>query len=209
MEELTFKNGIKIKWERGLDGGGSTQYIDFLKILFEQNKTYKKGLEWCSGMGAIGFSLLDTNLCDHMSFMDIYEPAKDWTLKNGEANHLSQKISAYCYDSVSKLPKDLKFDLVVANPPHCNENFTNPYGDPFLARLIHDENWEAHSEFFNNIKKYLMPNADLFISEIRVHGTHIEMAKNNNITFVHAYPAKMLSLNSTPNAVIMHYRNEA
>jgi hypothetical protein len=82
MQKIIFKNGLYIEnfitKDYVLDGGGSTQYTDFLHFLLNQNKQYDKALEWCSGLGAIGFSLLDAKIINHITFMDMFKPAIDY-----------------------------------------------------------------------------------------------------------------------------------
>lgn len=207
MEELTFDNGFVLKWTRGLDGGGSTQYTDFLGLLNNKGKRYTHGLEWCSGLGAIGYSILDAGLCEYVSFMDLYSSSKDYTIINSITNNVEDKVSFYHLDAIHKLPIELKFDLVVANPPHCPtveiENF-NANG----IRMIHDDGWKIHHEFFMNIKSYLEPGADIFLSEIAVHEQHIAMATEGGLTFKGTFPAPALCVDSHHGSVIMHYRYE-
>lgn len=207
-EELIFKNGTKIVWTRGLDGGGSTQYIDFLSTLHTNNKVYNSGLEWCAGLGAIGYSILDAKLCQKFTFMDIYDPFEKYIIDNSRSNNLQDKVDAYCCDAIGKLPASLRFDLVVSNPPHCSEIFMNPHNDQHLSRITTDNEWKIHKEFFTNIKKYLYNGADLFISELTTHPEHIELARLNGIHFIEKYEARVLSQQSNTPAVIMHYRYE-
>ena len=65
---LIFDNGTIINYEPEMDGGGSTQYKDFLTYFKSTGKTYKNCFEWCSGLGAIGFSLLDAGICESITF---------------------------------------------------------------------------------------------------------------------------------------------
>lgn len=203
-EKLTFANGTTICWEWGLDGGGSQQYLDFLPVLDSLNKKYDNALEWCSGLGAIGFSILDAGWCDTMSFMDFYEPCEYWTNKNMVDNNLNDRIQFYLSDKISKLPIDRKFSLVVANPPHC-QHFIKREGDVHNGRLIHDDEWQIHTEFFSNIKKYLTPGADILLSENEFHESHVKLAESNGLKFVKSYPAPVLAKVSSVRACIMHY----
>jgi hypothetical protein len=63
MRRLTMKkqfpNGTTLYWTPGSNGGGITQYTDFTDILSNDTKVYNRGLEWCAGLGAIGFSIMD------------------------------------------------------------------------------------------------------------------------------------------------------
>lgn len=206
MESLIFKNNTEINWERGLDGGGSIQYLDFLYILLNQNKKYKFGLEWCAGLGAIGFSIIDSNFCERMAFMDLYEPAESAIINNSIKNNIQDKVEFYHADGVGKLPSNLKFDLVIGNPPHCVSKKGNLSDDEHVFRLTVDTEWKIHSEFFSNIKNYLQPDADVFLSERIIHQTHIDMAEKSGLRYIGNFPAPALSQASKTDAVIMHYK---
>lgn len=203
-EKLTFANGTTICWEWGLDGGGSTQYLDFLPIVKLLNKKYSSGLEWCSGLGAVGFSVLDANLSESMAFMDLYEPCVYWTDKNAKENNLTDRVQFFLCDAISKLPIDKKYDLVLGNPPHCF-TFDIPDYNVHEQRLLHDDQWKIHIEFFSNIKNYLLPGADILLSQIEVHPYHIELAEEHGLKYIKSYKAPILSSTSTENSSIMHY----
>jgi methylase of polypeptide subunit release factors len=205
QEELVFKNGLKIQWERGLDGGGSTQYRDFLKLL--ENKKYDHGLEWCAGLGAIGFSLLDAGICERMSFTDIYEPSQTYIDTNAIKNNISNKVRSYITDAISKLPSDAKFDVVVGNPPHCY-NTDGLFLSKTTARLVMDKDWLIHKEFFSNIIQYLNPNGEIFLSETGPHEVLIDYAQQCGLTYKGSYPAEELSKNSNIWACILHFAYE-
>lgn len=209
MESLTFSNGISITWERGLDGGGSVQYLDFLNYLKENPKKYKHCLEWCAGLGAIGFSILDAGLCNQLSLSDLYEPAQTYALINAANNNITEKVKFYLGDSINCIPSDQKFDLVVANPPHCMLTVEESLQyDDICRRLITDIGWKIHKNFFDNITKYLLPGADVILSEIGVSEAHLTFAKDNNLQFIRHVSAPKLISSSNSNAVLMHYRYE-
>jgi len=159
---LTFENGLTIEYTPQDDGGGSIQYTDFLNYIKSTGKTYKHCFEWCAGHGAIGYSLLDAGICESVTFMDIYEPALVNILRNAAVNNVADKVTVYHLDSVGKLPKDLKFDLVVGNPPH---SFAKVDFEGEWYRKIVDEDWKIHREFFMNINDYLELNSDIILSE--------------------------------------------
>ena len=212
--KLTFTNGISIEWGVADDGGGSQQYLDFLEVV-PTSKKYIKCLEWCAGLSSISFSLLDRKNVEECVLMDIFEEALINAKKNAVSNNISSKINYYVCDEIKKIPKTEKFDLVVANPPHASSSLWHDPSDNVLKeieghhrRLVVDKDWTIHREFFENIPLYLLPGADLYISEVDFHYPLLEMAEKNNLKFVTAYPAKELAKVSNPTALIMHFKYE-
>ena len=191
-----FENGTIVSCEQENDGGGSTQYADFINFFKEKGDDlpkYKNCLEWCAGPGFIGYSLLDTEVCQHVTFMDIHEPAIDDARNNAIFNNLTDRTSFHTIDAIHKLPTDLKFDLVVGNPPHslkASEEWLNNKG---LFRLIVDLDWKIHEEFFAHITDYLLPGAEVILSENDHFPEFIEMAKKVGLIFEGYKPAKILT----------------
>ena len=217
MEEitfLTFENGLHIEWKLGDDGGGSSQYIDFIEPVRNQNKIYTYGLEWCAGLSAIGFMLIDQKLCKKIVFMDKYEPSLTNALANAERNNCSNLVEVICIDEIQKIPFDYRFDLIVANPPHGTTESSvttddkNEFEYETVRRVTLDIDWKIHKEFFQNITKYLLPNADVFISETYLHEPIIKMADEVGLNFIRAYDAIELKKVSNSPAVILHFRYE-
>jgi len=208
--DLTFQNGIHIEWHNGDDGGGSVHYVDFLKAI-GNDKKYNKGLEWCAGSSAIAFSLIDNKVCDNFVLMDIYEPALKRAKHNAKLNNIDEKIQYYVCDKISLLPSYEKFDLVVANPPHCPEDHWIPDSPDQSSsyRITIDLDWHLHKEFYQNIVQYLHPNADIYISQIMEHADIDEYIKNSGLVIVNEIPAKYLSIDSKTQAFIRHLRYEA
>ena len=191
-----FENGTIVSCEQVHDGGGSTQYADFIDFFKEKGDDlpkYKNCLEWCAGPGFIGYSLLDAEVCQHVTFMDIHEPAIDDARNNAIFNNLTDRTSFHTIDAIHKLPTDLKFDLVVGNPPHslkASEEWLNNKG---LFRLIVDLDWKIHEEFFAHITDYLLPGAEVILSENDHFPEFIEMAKKVGLIFEGYKPAKILT----------------
>jgi methylase of polypeptide subunit release factors len=212
---LTFKNGTVLNWNPGDDGGGSTHYVDFLNAIGTEKK-YNNCLEWCAGLSAVAFSLLDADIAENVVLMDLYEPALKQAQKNAEINKLAERVSTRISSRISQLPLTDKFDLVVSNPPHdadgswideCNPNITKDEKD-CIIRLTIDDNWNLHKEFFKNITNYLNPNADVYISETGKHNFIIEWAEEVGLKLVKVVPAIALAKDTKSNAVVLHFRYE-
>ena len=187
--KLFLADKIKIKYNEELEGGGTTfgqRYQHVLKELYP-NRTFENCFEWCSGPGFIGFDLLSRNLCQNLYLSDIFPPAlrsiRETIVNNQE---FCEDRVFFCQSkAISELPADWKFDLVVSNPPHWNQNsgqlITKIY---YNYRITSDLNWELHNEFFTNIKKYLNPGAIILLQEQSFASgpdTFKEMIKNNGM----------------------------
>lgn len=217
-DSVTFKNGLTLKIQVGTDGGGPTQYRDFLSVIPESNK-YNRCLEWCAGCSAISFSLIDAGIINELVLTDIYNPALIHVLMEASKNNLSN-ITAYNIDKIGLLPEHEKFDLVVANPPHCYNHegldwalANGRMGEedlPLHRRLVLDQDWEIHKEFFANITKYLNVGAELFISENNAHQALLKYAHEAGLTLVKIYTAPELtkSAEAANDCVIIHWKYE-
>jgi len=225
-EQFTIDNGIVLHNIRNMDGGGSTHYRDFLEIIKLKGKShYNKVLEWCAGPGFIGYALLGNKMCEHVVLMDKYQPAIESCIETAVANNLTEHVTTYVADEIGKLPETEKFDLVLGNPPHMwnrdiflreteqtwkqNGHNLRQENIDILERLLLDHGQYIHIEFFKNIGKYLLPNADLFISEpgnaIQMHDI-IEHATHNGLLFEGGNPMPTMQ-GRAPNSTLLHFRS--
>ena len=215
MDNLKFKNGIHVKWDFGDDGGGSKHYVDFLNVIGTEKK-YNNCLEWCAGLSAIGFSLVDAGIAKNIVLMDIYEPALIRAQENAKNNNIIDNVSIRVCDTIDSLPNTDKFDLVVSNPPHSNSDHwieelyseSTQLEKDWMYRMTVDKDWELHKEFFKNITKYLNPNADLYISEVYQNSHFVDWAKEVGLNVIEVFPSPMLSISSRTEAIIYHFRYE-
>jgi hypothetical protein len=226
-EEFKLDNGIVLNNIRNMDGGGSTHYRDFLSIVERKgNSRYTKALEWCAGPGFIGYALLGNKVCDQLVLMDKYAPAIDSCIETATANNLTDKVTTYVIDAIGKLPDTEKFDLVLGNPPHmwdrdiflnetkkrwdANGQILDQDNIDLLERLLLDHGQNIHKEFFKNIVNYLLPNADLFISEpgnTQLMPEIVQYAISNGFTLMSEEPMPTMQDNA-PGATLFHFRFE-
>jgi hypothetical protein len=173
---------ICVCYDQNLDGGGSSEYkvvlqaLDFLGIPTQS----KACLEWCSGPGFFGFALLAQHGCDYLYLNDCYEPAIQACRKTifNLPPRYANRVTVLHTDSCANFPADIKFDLVIANPPHFpnwnfmltqyNPAFPGTWNTSVLRREI-DKNWLIHKNFFDNIYQYLYPGAKIVLLE-NIHG---------------------------------------
>jgi tRNA1(Val) A37 N6-methylase TrmN6 len=188
--EIFKTNDIEVFYEDHMDGGGASfgqEYIQVIKNRY--NKKFNNCLEWCSGPGFIGFSLLSNNLCNNISFLEFYKPAinyLEYTKKNNKK--YSDKIKIFHSNSVKKIPKEEKYDLIVGNPPHfaSDLNFltsqTPSEAIGNTTRISVDINWNTHKDFFKRIKKNLSKDGVILLQENR-YGSNVQTFMN----FIESY----------------------
>jgi methylase of polypeptide subunit release factors len=171
-------NDIEIFYEEHMDGGGTIFGQDYIRIINGRyNKKFNNCLEWCSGPGFIGFSLLSNKICNNISFIEFYNPSIKSLEYNKNINKkYSNKIKIYKSNSILKIPKEEKFDLIVGNPPHFSSDleFLNYLKEKYRKemeifgndiRLTVDSNWNTHKNFFKYISKNLSTNGVILLQE--------------------------------------------
>ena len=149
--------------------------------------TYRRGYEWCSGSGPLGYTLLDENIVEHITFSDLYQVGIDDCLATAQHNNITNSVDAFLSSTIAGIPQIDALDLVVSNPPHCwSQNPLELYScTPFLL----DKDMVAHKEFFKNIKARLSEKAELFIIEHddNIKDVYISMGEQGGLTFIDWY----------------------
>ena len=169
---------------------GGDQMRDLLVERIQQHRrrsTYRRGYEWCSGSGPLGYTLLDENIVEHITFSDLYQVGIDDCLATAQHNNITNSVDAFLSSTIAGIPQIDALDLVVSNPPHCwSQNPLELYSrTPFLL----DKDMVAHKEFFKNIKARLSEKAELFIIEHddTIKDVYISMGEQGGLTFIDWY----------------------
>jgi len=209
-------NDFIVTYIDGLDGGGIDHLPDFKTAVESSGQShYTRAVEWCAGFGVIGFDFVNRGVCDHMSFIDCHEPAVHWLSETIKQNTIDEKTELYLTDKIASIPKDVKWDLLLANPPHCfdinnkemfEKTIENSEQQADVIRITCDVDFEIHKEFFENIRDHLLPNADVFISEVGSLEEIKQFATNAGLIWVATHPAPKLSIDSSTDAVIFHFK---
>ena len=169
---------------------GGDQMRDLLVERIQHHRrrsTYRRGYEWCSGSGPLGYTLLDENIVEHITFSDLYQVGIDDCLATAQHNNITNSVDAFLSSTIAGIPQIDALDLVVSNPPHCwSQNPLELYSrTPFLL----DKDMVAHKEFFKNIKARLSEKAELFIIEHddNIKDVYISMGEQGGLTFIDWY----------------------
>ena len=169
---------------------GGDQMRDLLVERIQQHRrrsTYRRGYEWCSGSGPLGYTLLDENIVEHITFSDLYQVGIDDCLATAQHNNITNSVDAFLSSTIAGIPQIDALDLVVSNPPHCwsQDPLAPFFQDPYLL----DQDMVAHKEFFKNIKARLSEKAELFIIEHddNIKDVYISMGEQGGLTFIDWY----------------------
>ena len=162
-------NGITVYYDNNMDGGGTSfglQYVPVIKQLYP-DRIFDTCYEWCSGPGFIGFDILSHQLCRNLWLGDIFKPSLrsvEKTIANLPPEYANCVTPIHIKDQ-SEIPETVKFDLVVSNPPHWNNNLDTLYSQMSEGRVSCDQNWTVHQNFFKNIKKNLATDGVILLQE--------------------------------------------
>jgi len=211
MQTATLSSGIVVEYPNYLNGGGLDMVDELVNVIRTTGKSsYDRGCEWCAGFGVLGFDVLGLGLAKHMVFTDYYSEAIKNCLDTASKNNISDKVTGYISATIRGIPNE-KWDLVISNPPHVfdKEFFIetlpggkeNNHNIENSCRLIVDQNFAIHKEFFKNIKEKLTKDADVYLIEALKDGFINEWAEQAGL-YVHAtYPISAL-----PHGQIFHFK---
>ncbi|BDR91657.1 methyltransferase [Vulcanisaeta souniana] len=163
-------NEVKVFYDEELDGGGTSfgqLYVPIIRRLIGRSKVC---FEAFSGPAFIGFSLLVHGLCEELVVADINPEAINYVKLTVDENKLRGNVRYYISDVLDGIPEDERFDLVVGNPPHFNENTVRNYCRIVKCNEIellksYDAGWNLHRRFYLNIHKYLNNGANVILVE--------------------------------------------
>lgn len=163
---------VDVYHDSDMEGGGTwfgQEYLTEIAARFPARR-FRRCYEWCSGPGFIGFALLAHGVCDSLCLSDCYEPAIKQAIPLTQAHNpwCRDRVSAYLGSTLSCLPSNEQFDLVVSNPPH----FQCEGGTATDRRLRLDAGWAAHRDFYQNISKHLADDGVIMMQENQAGSTN-------------------------------------
>jgi methylase of polypeptide subunit release factors len=214
--DIVLQSGIKMRSQFHLSGGGQYFKDDFIRILKEHGKEkYSRGFEWCCGFGIIGYEVLGLGIANHMAFSDYYDNAIYDINDTAKNNNIENCVSSYITPTISGIPDNEIWDLVIGNPPHAFSDIETSRQslapsstvDDTLRTLV-DDGMEIHKEFFMSIRKHLTDNADVIIYEPEFwfyENIFKEMADAGGLYIYGAYPViEALQVLAPLNLDIIH-----
>jgi len=152
-----------IEEEPELDGAGKLLAPVFAELLYDRR--VKTIYEWCCGPAWIGLWLLEQGICQELVVSDINQKAID-CVRRTVSRH-NYPVRSYLSDNLKGIPEHEKFDIIVANPPnYINIQVDHPMGFLRYDLRPSDIDWKIHRDFYNNIRKHMHKESNMYISEV-------------------------------------------
>lgn len=180
---------IDVYYRAEIDGGGARFGQDYLTFIPSHVGKVGSALEWCSGPGFIGFSLLAAGICEKLTLIDVNPAATAACRETVERNCLADRVRIYDSDCMDGLPQGDIYDLVVANPPHCPHSAPSPGGHSKL--IYNDIGWRVHRKFYRQVPEYLAADGRVIILEdagLSSSYDFREMIEDARLEFVGVFP---------------------
>jgi methylase of polypeptide subunit release factors len=188
-------DGIRVNHADHLDGGGNNFGRAYIPFVQEHLDSPHSILEWCSGPGYIGFTLLARGLCHSLGLADINEEAIAACRKTVRENQLTEQVAVLRSDCFDDIPAHLRWDLVIGNPPHVN---TKHPGETAFQRekprvIYLDQDWDIHRRFYKQVARHLKPGGSVVLQEKYKFSrpeTFHEMITDGGLVIVAAIPCE-------------------
>ncbi|WP_234042310.1 class I SAM-dependent methyltransferase [Streptomyces marianii] len=108
-----------------------------------------------------------------------------------EANGLHGKVRFHLSDGFSQVPDDLRWDLMVGNPPHVNAvAAASDYQRSHSPLIWKDTDWAIHRSFYAKAAQRLRPGGSVVIQEnhrFSAPEDFTEMAEESGLEVVGAF----------------------
>ncbi|WP_185921642.1 methyltransferase [Streptomyces sp. WAC06614] len=157
---------LSVSYTDGLDGGGNTFGRAYEPFVRDRIGRVGSVFEWCAGPGFIGFSLLAAGLCDRLDLGDVNPDAGAAVGRTVAENDLHGRVRFHLSDGFEAVPDDLRWDLMVGNPPHVNAAAAASHYQRTRSPLIwKDTDWAIHRDFYAAAPGRLRPGGSVLVQE--------------------------------------------
>ena len=145
---------------------------DDTEILVEKAIDYidkyslKNIIDICTGSGCIGISIANNSSIDKVLLVDISKSALDVAEKNVKLNNVKKDISLIRSDLFLNIPNNIKYDIIVSNPPYIPTNDilsldVKVQKEPRLALDGGKDGMDIYRSIINDARPYLKDNGFL------------------------------------------------
>ena len=123
-------------------------------------------LDMCTGSGAIAVSIAKLCKSTKICALDISDEALEIAKKNAFANEVN--VEFFKSDMFENISKDVKFDLIVSNPPYIKENVISTLSkdvqnEPHIALYGGIDGLDFYRIIANNTYKYLKEHGKILV----------------------------------------------
>jgi methylase of polypeptide subunit release factors len=157
----------------GKEPQGELTGLGAIRMIRERGLRDLSILDICCGVGVIGLTIFselgDESTVKKVAFSDINIFNLNSLRRTLKINNLDEllgdEISIWLSDSLSAIPDEQRFDLIVSNPPHflSNDHTANLLSPNRLA--TYDANWSFHTSFYSECHKYLTERGEVWFLE--------------------------------------------
>lgn len=126
-------------------------------------------LDMCSGSGVIAIVLAKELTAASITAVDVSVSSLQVALMNRKKHQMMDRVNFICSDLFSGLHSDMKFDLIVANPPYvavCERDILQPevrFWEPDTALFAGSEGLDSIVRLADQAFTYMKPGSWLFI----------------------------------------------
>jgi len=160
---VAFYGGVAVLDRPDQHRGGMAFGRDFPRVLNELGIGRRRRLlEFGSGPGYIGYSLLAAGWCEELVLADVDAGGIATARRTAELNGLEDRVTAYVSDALEGIPAEERFDLAVANPPHF---LPDPDRSPDMQ--VFDPGWDVHRRFYGQLDRHMCPGGLAVLAENR------------------------------------------
>jgi 16S rRNA G966 N2-methylase RsmD len=184
--QFSVANDFVVYYNHNIEGGGIHDGQNFPRVIkyLYPDRIFEQGMEWAAGHGAIGFRLLADGICKKIHLVEKHQSAINACKKTIDNMPVRFKntVTFSHTSTIATLDHSLQFDLIVANPPTyrshlwTHKNFSSTPSQDWY-RISFDKDWQAHQDFFANIKKHLTANGTVLLQEQTLGSSVFEFEK--------------------------------
>jgi len=157
----------------GLTPQGERTGLGAVRLIQERGFKQLKILDICCGVGIVGLTIYaKLHQTDHVSmvaFADInifnINSLKRTLSINGLETEIGSKFLYWLSDGLKSVPENVKFDLIVSNPPHflIPDFKKNDFSPGRLGGF--DPQWSFHRDFYQACDRHLSERGEVWFLE--------------------------------------------
>jgi SAM-dependent methyltransferase len=191
IEPIAIYNGLVVFDAPGLHGGGTVEGQNYLRTLLQLGFCRcERVLEFASGPGYAGYSLLANGFCRTLALTDVNPAAIQAARVTANFNRIDHLVSIYLSDALDSIPAEERRDIVISTPPWSSAPRT-----PNETRW-EDPEFDIHRRFYAQVKNFMRPGGHVVMLEGSGESRpdiFTEMIENGGGEVIDVFPAVALN----------------